>query len=168
MQVVIGEQARDLVATIQERERRAARDGASATVTETKTVTEATTEATKKLGPKVASKLSSKLVGKIDAALRRHRIRPDRLVLEITEDALIGDVATSRAVADQLRLAGIRLWLDDFGTGYSSLSYLKKFPIDIIKIDRSFISEIPVNQDDMEITSAVIAMAHNQIGRAHV
>jgi EAL domain-containing protein (putative c-di-GMP-specific phosphodiesterase class I) len=51
--------------------------------------------------------------------------------------------------------------MDDFGTGYSSLSYLKKFPIDIIKIDRSFIHEIPDNQDDMEITSAVIAMAHN-------
>jgi peptide-methionine (S)-S-oxide reductase len=51
--------------------------------------------------------------------------------------------------------------MDDFGTGYSSLSYLKKFPIDIIKIDRSFINEIPDNQDDMEITSAVIAMAHN-------
>jgi EAL domain-containing protein (putative c-di-GMP-specific phosphodiesterase class I) len=51
--------------------------------------------------------------------------------------------------------------MDDFGTGYSSLSYLKKFPIDVIKIDRSFIKDIPDNQDDMEITSAVIAMAHN-------
>jgi EAL domain-containing protein (putative c-di-GMP-specific phosphodiesterase class I) len=51
--------------------------------------------------------------------------------------------------------------MDDFGTGYSSLSYLKKFPIDVIKIDRSFIKDIPENQDDMEITSAVIAMAHN-------
>ncbi|MNE52230.1 Phytochrome-like protein cph2 [compost metagenome] len=50
--------------------------------------------------------------------------------------------------------------MDDFGTGYSSLSYLKKFPIDVIKIDRSFIKDIPENQDDMEITSAVIAMAH--------
>ena len=51
--------------------------------------------------------------------------------------------------------------MDDFGTGYSSLSYLKKFPIDVIKIDRSFIKDIPDSQDDMEITSAVIAMAHN-------
>jgi len=51
--------------------------------------------------------------------------------------------------------------MDDFGTGYSSLSYLKKFPIDVIKIDRSFIKDIPGNQDDIEITSAVIAMARN-------
>lgn len=50
--------------------------------------------------------------------------------------------------------------MDDFGTGYSSLSYLKKFPIDVIKIDRSFINDIPDNSDDMEITAAVIAMAH--------
>jgi EAL domain-containing protein (putative c-di-GMP-specific phosphodiesterase class I) len=50
--------------------------------------------------------------------------------------------------------------MDDFGTGYSSLSYLKKFPIDVIKIDRSFIKDIPDSQDDKEITSAVIAMAH--------
>jgi len=56
---------------------------------------------------------------------------------------------------------GITLAMDDFGTGYSSLSYLKKFPIDVIKIDRSFIKDIPDNQDDMEITSAVVAMAHN-------
>ena len=62
---------------------------------------------------------------------------------------------------DQLKKLGVTLAMDDFGTGYSSLSYLKKFPIDIIKIDRSFIHEIPDNQDDMEITSAVIAMAHN-------
>ena len=62
---------------------------------------------------------------------------------------------------DQLKKLGLTLAMDDFGTGYSSLSYLKKFPIDILKIDRSFINEIPDNQDDMEITSAVIAMAHN-------
>ncbi|MEH6367574.1 MAG: EAL domain-containing protein, partial [Pseudomonas marincola] len=54
----------------------------------------------------------------------------------------------------------ITLAMDDFGTGYSSLSYLKKFPIDVIKIDRSFIKDIPQSKDDREITSAVIAMAH--------
>ena len=54
----------------------------------------------------------------------------------------------------------MRLAIDDFGTGYSSLNYLKKFPIDTVKIDRSFIMDIPHNTDDMEITAAVIAMAH--------
>jgi len=75
------------------------------------------------------------------------------LLLEATED-------THRQLIE-LKALGLTLAMDDFGTGYSSLSYLKKFPIDIIKIDRSFINEIPDNQDDMEITSAVVAMAHN-------
>lgn len=60
----------------------------------------------------------------------------------------------------QLHDLGLRLAIDDFGTGYSSLSYLKKFPIDTVKVDRSFIMDIPNGTDDMAITSAVIAMAH--------
>ncbi|WP_238569565.1 EAL domain-containing protein, partial [Pseudomonas aeruginosa] len=67
----------------------------------------------------------------------------------------------TRQQLERLKSLGLTLAMDDFGTGYSSLSYLKKFPIDVIKIDRSFIKDIPDSQDDMEITSAVIAMAHN-------
>jgi len=74
-------------------------------------------------------------------------------LLEATDD--------TRHQLSRLKSLGLSLAMDDFGTGYSSLSYLKKFPIDVIKIDRSFIKDIPGNQDDMEITSAVIAMAHN-------
>ena len=82
--------------------------------------------------------------------------------MEVSESAVggrgAGVVERSRK---RLNEAGLSIALDDCGTGYSSLSYLKKFPIDIIKIDRSFIHEIPDNQDDMEITSAVVVMAHN-------
>jgi len=60
----------------------------------------------------------------------------------------------------RLHELGVRIAIDDFGTGYSSLSYLKKFPIDTVKVDRSFIMDIPVNSDDVAITGAVIAMAH--------
>jgi EAL domain-containing protein (putative c-di-GMP-specific phosphodiesterase class I) len=61
---------------------------------------------------------------------------------------------------ERLHELGLRIAIDDFGTGYSSLNYLKRFPIDTIKVDRSFVMDIPDNADDMEITAAVIAMAH--------
>jgi hypothetical protein len=76
-------------------------------------------------------------------------------------DYMLEATGDTRQQLSRLKSLGLTLAMDDFGTGYSSLSYLKKFPIDVIKIDRSFIKDIPQNQDDMEITSAVIAMAHN-------
>ncbi|ACV81571.1 putative bifunctional diguanylate cyclase/phosphodiesterase [Nakamurella multipartita] len=98
---------------------------------------------------------------RIDAALRRHRIRPDRLVLEITEDALIGDVATSRAVADQLRLAGIRLWLDDFGTGYSSLLSLRQISLQAVKIDIEFVANIHTDPSAAQFLRALLALGRD-------
>ena len=101
------------------------------------------------------------LVASIATILREEQLPAHLLELELTEGLLLEATEDTRLQLDQLKSFGLTLAMDDFGTGYSSLSYLKKFPIDIIKIDRSFIHEIPDNQDDMEITSAVIAMAHN-------
>ncbi|WP_152226725.1 bifunctional diguanylate cyclase/phosphodiesterase [Pseudomonas sp. SCB32] len=101
------------------------------------------------------------LVGSIAAILQEEGIPADQMELELTESLLLDATDDTRQQLESLKNLGLTLAMDDFGTGYSSLSYLKKFPIDVIKIDRSFIKDIPDNQDDMEITSAVIAMAHN-------
>ena len=101
------------------------------------------------------------LVASIATILKEEALPSHLLELELTEGLLLEATEDTHLQLDQLKRLGLTLAMDDFGTGYSSLSYLKKFPIDIIKIDRSFIHEIPDNQDDMEITSAVIAMAHN-------
>ncbi|MDY7563060.1 EAL domain-containing protein [Pseudomonas sp. 10B1] len=101
------------------------------------------------------------LVTSIANILKEERLAATMLELELTEGLLLEATDDTRQQLDFLKQLGLSLAMDDFGTGYSSLSYLKKFPIDVIKIDRSFIRDIPDNQDDMEITSAVIAMAHN-------
>ena len=101
------------------------------------------------------------LVGEIATILQEEQLDPALLELELTESLLLEATDDTRQQLNSLKSLGLTLAMDDFGTGYSSLSYLKKFPIDVIKIDRSFIKDIPENQDDMEITSAVIAMAHN-------
>ncbi len=101
------------------------------------------------------------LLTSIAAILAEEQIAPALLELELTESLLLDATEDTRQQLLGLKALGLTLAMDDFGTGYSSLSYLKKFPIDVIKIDRSFIKDIPDSQDDMEITSAVIAMAHN-------
>ena len=111
------------------------------------------------LSPKQFS--DPELVEAIAAILAEEELPAHLLELELTESLLLEASDTTRQQLFSLKALGLSLAMDDFGTGYSSLSYLKKFPIDVIKIDRSFIKDIPDNQDDMEITSAVIAMAHN-------
>ncbi|MCF9003186.1 GGDEF and EAL domain-containing protein [Pseudomonas syringae] len=101
------------------------------------------------------------LVSSIAAILKEEELDPSLLELELTEGLLLEATEDTRQQLDSLKKLGLSLAMDDFGTGYSSFSYLKKFPIDVIKIDRSFIRDIPDDEDDMEITSAVIAMAHN-------
>jgi diguanylate cyclase (GGDEF)-like protein/PAS domain S-box-containing protein len=82
------------------------------------------------------------------------------LELEITESTLMDNVESAILTMRYIKEMGISIAIDDFGTGYSSLSYLKRFPIDILKVDRSFVMDIPSDLNDMAITAAVIAMAH--------
>ncbi|MEQ1776629.1 MAG: EAL domain-containing protein, partial [Burkholderiales bacterium] len=86
---------------------------------------------------------------------------PEWLELEITESLMMDNPDHAATVLRKLKASGIHLAIDDFGTGYSSLSYLKRFPIDHVKIDRSFIKDIPGDADDVSITQAIIAMAHS-------
>ncbi len=83
------------------------------------------------------------------------------LELEITESMVMQDAEQAVGLLTALHGTGVRIAIDDFGTGYSSLAYLKRFPIDCVKIDRSFIRDLPENRDDVSITRSIIAMAHN-------
>jgi len=93
--------------------------------------------------------------------LQSSGLDPSCLVLEITESMLMGDVDKLANLLHDIKNLGVCFSLDDFGTGYSSLSYLKKFPIDELKIDRSFLLEVPQNNDDNSLVVAIIAMAHS-------
>jgi len=100
----------------------------------------------------------------IISALKSSGLDPRCLVLEITESMLMGDIDQLAVLLQDIKKLGVSFSLDDFGTGYSSLSYLKKFPIDELKIDRSFLLEVPANNDDNSIVRAIIAMA-NSLGQ---
>ncbi len=97
----------------------------------------------------------------VEDALKKAALEPRHLELEITESMLIGDLNKIELQLKRLKAMGIKIALDDFGTGYSSLSYLKKFPIDILKIDQSFIREMTVDSKDASIASAIIQMGHS-------
>lgn len=100
------------------------------------------------------------LLAGVKAALQASGLPPQVLELEITESVLATDVESKIALLDQIRAIGVRIAIDDFGTGYSSLSYLKRMPIDKLKIDRSFVSDIDVNENDRAIASTIIALGH--------
>ncbi|NJA05347.1 EAL domain-containing protein [Methylococcaceae bacterium WWC4] len=91
--------------------------------------------------------------------LRETGFPPEHLELELTESVLMKREREAIEILQQLHELGLGLSIDDFGTGYSSLAYLKLFPLDVIKIDKSFIEDIPEHADDMEITATIIAMA---------
>jgi EAL domain-containing protein (putative c-di-GMP-specific phosphodiesterase class I) len=92
--------------------------------------------------------------------LRETGLPRGRLELEITESAMMFDTGTDIPAFAELKRLGVGLAIDDFGTGYSSLNYLKRFDVDSLKIDRSFIKDITLDSDNDTITKAIIAMAH--------
>lgn len=101
------------------------------------------------------------LVPQVNQILKETSTPGSALEFEITETGLMRNADASRETLAQLSALGIRFAIDDFGTGYSSLNYLKRFSIDVLKIDRSFVTGIPSDKQDTGISAAIIAMAHN-------
>lgn len=101
------------------------------------------------------------LVEQIGDVLRDTGLPPQSLKLEITENMLMDNITSVVHQLEQLRAMGIQVSLDDFGTGYSSLSYLHRFPIDNLKIDRSFVNRLDTDSKDVEITKAIVTLARN-------
>ena len=101
------------------------------------------------------------IVERIAALLGKYQIPPGTLELEVTETAIIEDVDASKAQLESIKDTGVTLALDDFGTGYSSLGYLKQFPFDKIKIDKSFVEDLPENKGNVGIVEAIV-----QIGKS--
>jgi diguanylate cyclase (GGDEF)-like protein len=99
------------------------------------------------------------LLDDVRGVLHETGVEPSRLMFEITESIAMRDAAAAADILADLKQLGVRLAIDDFGTGYSSLSYLHRFPIDVLKIDRSFISRLRSERHDVAIVEAVIALA---------
>ncbi len=98
---------------------------------------------------------------KVSAVLKESRLDVHRLGIEITESLLMDNIEIVTDSLEQLHAMGIRIAIDDFGTGYSALSYLKRFPIDCLKVDRSFVKDMLNSKDETELVKAIIAMAHS-------
>jgi diguanylate cyclase (GGDEF)-like protein/PAS domain S-box-containing protein len=105
--------------------------------------------------------LTGDIIDVVTGALQQSGLDPTELTLELTESTLIDDAVNAQALLHELRDLGCNLALDDFGTGYSSLTYLRAFPIDIVKIDKSFVRAIGTERGDTAIVAAVIALAKN-------
>ena len=100
-------------------------------------------------------------IRRISAILRKHEVSPTSLELEITETTLMEDPKRTITILDQLYALGLHLAIDDFGTGYSSLSALQQFPIDTLKIDKSFVCHAATNADDATIVGTIVHMGKN-------
>ncbi|WP_397459676.1 EAL domain-containing protein [Pseudomonas asplenii] len=101
------------------------------------------------------------LLARIEQLLRDNHLRPERLQLEITENFIMSQTEEALEVLHQLKRLGVQLAIDDFGTGYSSLSYLKRLPLDVLKIDQSFVRGLPDDPHDVAIVRAIIALGRS-------
>lgn len=117
--------------------------------------------------PTVSVNLSAKqlqlrdLVERVRTTLELTGLRPDKLDLELTETAIMADMNGSMSTLHDLKALGVRLALDDFGTGYSSLGYLRQFPVDILKIDKSFVDGIDEGPEQAALGSAIVSLGHS-------
>jgi len=105
--------------------------------------------------------LDGGLANEVGRLLRACGVEPRHLELEITEDTILIDPARTSVILEQLNERGVSLAIDDFGTGYSSLGYLKRLPVDVLKIDRSFVSRMETDEDDAVIVRSTIELGHN-------
>ncbi|MGH9518252.1 MAG: putative bifunctional diguanylate cyclase/phosphodiesterase, partial [Terriglobales bacterium] len=103
----------------------------------------------------------AELAHQVDSVLRRTGLMPQALDLEITESVMMGDSERSVKLLAQLKKLGLRFSIDDFGTGYSSLSYLHRFPLDTLKIDRSFVAQLGEGRDGVAIVRSILDLARN-------
>ncbi|CAA9352983.1 MAG: GGDEF domain protein [uncultured Lysobacter sp.] len=104
---------------------------------------------------------SGDLRASVEDCLRDTGLSAHQLHIELTETTVISDEVHASNLLAQLRVMGVKVWLDDFGTGFSGLSHLRRVPVDGVKIDRSFVADIPRDPDDVALTTAIIAMAHS-------
>jgi len=107
-----------------------------------------------------ARQFSPGLVPRVAATLERFAVIPGRLTLEVTESTVMSDPDAAATVLAELKQLGVRISIDDFGTGYSSLAHLRRFPIDELKIDKSFVDGLGTDPADSAIAAAIMAMAH--------
>jgi EAL domain-containing protein (putative c-di-GMP-specific phosphodiesterase class I) len=117
--------------------------------------------------PFVSVNVSSKqlrggeLVDIVETALASSGLKPHQLHLELTETAILSDEHQASLLLSRVRATGVKVWLDDFGTGFSGLSHLRRVPVDGVKIDRSFVTDLLRDPDDLALTTSIIAMAHS-------
>jgi EAL domain-containing protein (putative c-di-GMP-specific phosphodiesterase class I)/FixJ family two-component response regulator len=101
------------------------------------------------------------IVARVQEALTETGLEPGCLEIELTESLLMTNIEQAVDTLAKLKAMGVRLAIDDFGTGYSSLSYLKRFPIDVLKIDQSFVRDVTINSQDATIVQSIISLAHS-------